>query len=249
MGFIKSAKMQGGKYIAETLRADAKKGLFRMGSADFGDKSVTVNILSFNRLGNVILFPFEPEKATSPLKGKSTSVIFLKKSDKIFSMLVKTYSVGAFENLSAEVDSFNDKNNTKYDISDFEITMRFKKNPKKTDYFVIDFLWGNVDGKPSRLYNDGEIIEGFVPNLLSKEVLAENEEISKNLAFPSEICKEFVRWNMDNGENVLQSEQADLWVLAAGVQLGFVSKEEAKTLAEKTETDILFLSESTEQTA
>lgn len=243
MGFLSSSEIQDGKHVLDTIRANAKKGIFSAGAADFGDKKMQCSFLGFKKLGNVTLFPFEPEKNTEAKKPKSTTLLFLKKNNKAFSMLVRTYNVGQFELYASEVEAYNSENKTNYDISDFNVELVWKKNPKKTDYYVIEFRWGSVNGKTSRYKIDGETVDGFEPNFLSKEDLIQNEEVSKNLGLPLDICREYVRWNMDNGESVLKTEYATMYVYAAAVILGFTDKENAKRLLEKDNENIKFLSD------
>ena len=243
MGFLSSNANPDGKYLLDTIRANAKKGIFSVGSADFGDKKMQCSFLGFTKLGNVTLFPFEPEKNTEAKKPKSTTLLFLKKKNKVFSMLVRTYNVGQFELYASEVEAYNSEHNTSYDISDFNVELVWKKNPKKPDYYVIEFRWGSVNGKASRYKIDGETVEGFVPNFLSEDALLQNEEISKNLGLPMEVCREYVRWNMDNGEKLLETEYATMYVYAAGVILGLSDKEEAKKMLEKENKNIKYLSD------
>lgn len=244
MGFLNNSTIQDGKHVLGTIRANAKKGLFPFGSADFGDKRLQCSFLGFKKLGNVTLFPFEPEKNEEAKKSKSTTLLFIKKNNKAYSMLLRTYNVGQFELYASEVEAYNSENKTNYDISDFNVELVWKKNPKKTDYYIIEFCWGSVNGKASRYKIDGETVEGFEPNLLDKEELGQNEEISKNLGLPLDICREFVKWNMDNGENLLKTEYATMYVYAAAVILGLTDKEGAKKLLEKDNESIKFLSES-----
>ena len=162
-----------------TIKFDAKAGQFKPLSSDFGSDTMTVAMIKDVTMTEMVLYPHNEKKRSY----EPTILFFIDmETNEVCSGIIKNYSHGTFLSMQNQIKMYNRNNGTDYDYTDLEFTMEWIKNPKKPEYFVINFTFcKDKDGKPCSYFienkkGDLEVNEAAIISKLDAETYARNEK-------------------------------------------------------------------------